>query len=60
MLQMTWKIGETIILDDGIEITVVDIQGNHAKISIDAPKEVKVYRIENYERMPDYYAPPYG
>ena len=44
MLTMTWKIGETIILDDGIEITVTDIQGDHVKIGIDEPKEVNVFR----------------
>jgi carbon storage regulator len=61
MLQMTWKIGETIILDDGIEITITDIQGNYAKIGIDAPKEVKIYREEEiYEGTPNYLAPPYG
>ena len=40
MLVLTRKIGETIILDGGIKITVSDIQGNHVKIGIDAPKEV--------------------
>lgn len=44
MLILTRKIGETIILDGGIAITVYDIQGNHVKVGIDAPKEVKVYR----------------
>lgn len=44
MLQMTWKIGETIILDGGIEITVTDIQGDYVKIGIDEPKEVNVFR----------------
>jgi len=60
MIVLTQKVGETIILDDRIEITVMDIQDNHAKISIDAPEEVKVDREENYESLPDYYAPPYG
>lgn len=59
MLILTRKIGEAIILDGGIEITVSDIQGNHVKIGIDAPKEVKIYREEIYERLPDYWAPPY-
>lgn len=53
MLQMTWKKGETIILDDGIEITVTEIQGDRVKIGIDEPKEEGVFREELYERMPD-------
>ena len=48
---LTREIGEAIILDDDIKITIMDIQGNHARIGIDAPKEVKVYREEIYERM---------
>ena len=51
MLILTRKIGETIILDGGIKITVSDIQGNHVKDGIDASKEVKVYREEIVERM---------
>jgi carbon storage regulator CsrA len=53
MLKMTWKIGETIILDDGIQITVTEVQGDHVKIGIDEPKEVNVFREELSERMSD-------
>jgi carbon storage regulator len=51
MLLLTRTIGETIIIDGDVKITVSDIQGNHIKLAIDAPKEVKVYREEIYERM---------
>ena len=51
MLILTRKVGEAIILDDDIKITVSDIQGNHIKLAIDAPKEVKVYREEIVKRM---------
>ncbi len=51
MLLLTRTIGETIIIDGGIKVTVIDIQGTHIKLGIDAPKEVKVYREEIYERM---------
>ena len=60
MLILTKNIGEAIILDGDIEITLMDIQGNHARIGIDAPEEVKIYREEIYEKLPDYAAPPYG
>ena len=53
MLQMTWKIGETIILDDGIEITVTDIQGDNVKIGIDEPKEENAFREELFKRVSD-------
>lgn len=57
MLKMTWKIGETIILDCGIEITVTDIQDDHVKIGIDGLKEDNVFREELYEGMSDYHPP---
>ena len=60
MLILTREIGEAIILDGGIEITVMDVQDNHAKIGIDAPKEVNIYLEDIYEKLPDYCAPPYG
>ena len=60
MLILTKNIGEAIILDGDIEITLMDIQGNHARIGIDAPEEVKIYREEIYEKLPGYAAPPYG
>ena len=53
MLQMTWKRGETIILDGDIEITVTDIQGDYVKISIDEPIEENVSREELHKRMSD-------
>ena len=51
MLILTKKIGEAIILDDDIEITVMEIQNGQVRFGIDAPKEVKIYREEIYERM---------
>ena len=51
MLLLTRKIGETIIIDGGIKITVADIQGSQIRIGIDAHKEVKVYREEIVKRM---------
>ena len=51
MLLLTRSSDESIIIDGGIKITVLEISGSHVKIGIDAPKEVKVYREEVYERM---------
>ena len=51
MLLLTRSSDESIIIDGGIKITVLEISGNQVKIGIDAPKEVKVYREEIVERM---------
>ena len=44
MLLLTCSSDESIIIDGGIKITVLEIRDSQVKIGIDAPKEVKVYR----------------
>lgn len=51
MLLLTRKVGESIIIDGGITITVTDIKGGQVRIGIDAPKEVKVYREEIINKL---------
>ena len=51
MLLLNRNIGETIIIDGDIRITVMEVSGNQISIGIDAPKEVKVYHNEIFERM---------
>jgi len=48
MLIMTRKIGETIVIGDGIEVTLVQIQlsQNQVRLGINAPRSVGVYRKE--------------
>ncbi len=51
MLVLTRKIGEKIIIDHNVKITVLSANGTHFRIGIDAPKEVAVHREEVYERL---------
>ena len=51
MLVLTRKIGESIRIDDSIKITIVESDGHHIKIGIDAPREVAVHREEVYQRI---------
>ena len=46
MLALTRKKGESLMIDNNIEITMLDIRGDQVKIGIAAPKEVPVYRKE--------------
>jgi len=48
VLVLTRKRNESIIINDNIEITVVDVQGEQVRIGINAPKSVSVYRKEIY------------
>ena len=48
MLALTRKKGESIILNNDIEISVLELRGDQVKIGINAPKEVPIYRKEVY------------
>ncbi|WP_434133578.1 carbon storage regulator CsrA [Sporomusa sphaeroides] len=51
MLALTRKVGERIIIDNNIILTIVDIKGDSIRLAIDAPKEVKIYRGELYDAI---------
>lgn len=46
MLVLSRKLNEKIIIDGGIVITVVKIEGGQVRLGIEAPSDVKVYREE--------------
>ena len=48
MLALTRKKGESLVIDNNIEITVLEIRGDQIKIGIQAPKNVPIYRKEVY------------
>lgn len=48
MLALSRKKGESIILNNDIELTVLEVKGDQVKIGVNAPKSVPVYRKEVY------------
>lgn len=46
MLVLSRKLGERIVIDGNIVITIVKVDRNQVRIGIDAPKDVPVYREE--------------
>jgi len=46
MLVLSRKKNESIVIDESIVITVVDVRGDKVRLGISAPREVPVHRSE--------------
>lgn len=51
MLALARKVNESIIINDNVEVTVLEIKGDQVKIGISAPKSVPIYRKELYVQI---------
>ena len=51
MLSLSRKIGESIIINDDIICTVLDINGRIVKLGFEYPRTASVLRQELYERI---------
>lgn len=51
MLILTRKVGETIRINDDIQITILGVKGNQVRIGTIAPKTTLVHREEIYKRI---------
>jgi len=51
MLALTRRKGESIVINNNIEISILEIKKDQIKIGISAPKDVPVYRKEVYVQI---------
>lgn len=51
MLYLTRKLGESVIINDDIEVTVMDIRGRSVKLGFTFPQGASVLRRELYEKI---------
>lgn len=51
MLILTRRLGETLMIGDDVQITVLGIKGNQTRLGITAPESIKVHREEIYQRI---------
>ena len=51
MLVLSRKKNESIVVNDNVVITIVEIHGDKVRIGVEAPKEVLVHRREVWEAI---------
>ena len=51
MLYLTRKVGESVVINDNIEVTVVEVRGKSVKLGFVFPAEASVLRREIYDRI---------
>jgi carbon storage regulator len=51
MLVLSRKNNESIVINDEIVVTVIEVRGDKVRLGIEAPKEVPVHRQEVYNKI---------
>jgi len=51
MLVLSRQRDESIIINDNVVVTIVDIRGDKVRLGIEAPQEIPVHRREVYEAI---------
>jgi carbon storage regulator len=57
MLVLTRRIGEDIIIDGCIRVSITAIKGEKVRIGITAPPEIRVDREEVHQRLQEFAEP---
>jgi carbon storage regulator CsrA len=51
MLVLSRQRGETVMIGDQVDVTVIDVRGEKVRLGINAPRDVAVHRKEIYEQI---------
>lgn len=51
MLILTRRVNETLMIGDGITITVLGVKGGQVRLGINAPRDVAIHREEVLNRL---------
>lgn len=51
MLALSRKKGQSIIINDNIEVIIIDISDNQVRLGIKAPRKVSIFRKEIFEQI---------
>lgn len=51
VLVLTRKAGQSVIIGDGIEVTVLSVAGDKVRLGVSADRDVPIYRNEVHARI---------
>ena len=51
MLVLARKVGQSIVINDNIELLVIEVRGDQVRLGIEAPKNIPVHRKELLEQI---------
>ncbi len=51
MLILTRRIGETLIIDNKVSVTVLAVKDKQVRLSVAAPQNIAVHSGETYQRI---------
>ncbi len=51
MLYLTRKVGESVMINESIEVTVVEVRGRSVRLGFTFPPEASVLRREIFDRV---------
>jgi carbon storage regulator len=51
MLILTRRVGESVVIGDDVDVTVLGVKGNQVRLGVKAPRDVSVHREEIYQRI---------
>ncbi len=58
MLVLTRRVGEEIVIDGNIHVSIISVRGNHVRIGISAPPNVRVDRREVHDQRAEFAGEP--
>lgn len=51
MLVLARKVGQSIVVNDNVEILVIEVRGDQVRLGIEAPRSIPVHRKELLEEI---------
>jgi carbon storage regulator len=51
MLVLARKVGQSIVVNDNVEILIIEVRGEQVRLGIEAPRSIPVHRKELLEQI---------